>query len=310
LGIREKKILIPVNTFGATINAALMQGGKPVLVDTSSETLSPSLEQIKEVYEKHPDTEFLVLVHIGGVISPEIEEIKTFCDSNGITLIEDAAHAHGSTLNGKHAGSWGKVTTLSYFGTKVISSAGEGGMILTNDASIAKKAQIMRNHGMVGMEHVMWGINGRIPEVLALAGSLQTKALPEFLKVRQKVAQMFDENLTGNEIVEPFKVPDGGMSNFYKYVVLPKVEGFDRDLLKKFMKENHGVSLSGEVYEKLLHQHGFLQGKTEGGPFPQAEKFANEHFCLPIFNNMTFQEVKRVLDALNTELPNVLTKNV
>jgi dTDP-4-amino-4,6-dideoxygalactose transaminase len=309
LGIRDKKILIPVNTFGATINAALMQGGKPVLVDTSPETLSPSLDQIKAAVEKYSDIEFLVLVHIGGVITPEIEEIKTFCDEKGITLIEDAAHAHGSTFNGKHAGSWGKVATLSYFGTKVISSAGEGGMILTNDDEIAEKAQIMRNHGMKGMEHVMWGINGRLPEALALAGHLQTKALPEFLKVRQRVAQMFDKGLAENDFIEPFLVPEGVISNFYKYVVSPKLEGFDRALLKKLMKENHGVSLSGEVYEVLLHQHPFLQGKFEGGHFSQAEKFAKEHFCLPVFNNMTNKEVKRVLDALKTQLPNAFPKN-
>ncbi len=96
-----------------------------------------------------PDTRALVVVHIGGVITPRIRELRAICDAAGIPLIEDAAHAHGSTLDGRPAGSFGLAASFSFYPTKVITS-GEGGMIATDDDRIDAEARIYRDQGKAG----------------------------------------------------------------------------------------------------------------------------------------------------------------
>jgi dTDP-4-amino-4,6-dideoxygalactose transaminase len=245
-----------------------------------------------------PTTSAVVIVHIGGVISPAIEEIRSLLDERGVALIEDAAHAHGSTLDGRPAGSFGVAAAFSFYPTKVVTSA-EGGMIVTGDEHIADEAMVYRDQGKAGFhggEHVRSGYAWRLSELQAAVGLVQTERLEEFVARRRAVAAIYDEALAELAGITPQAVPAGCRSNYYKYVALLDV-GIDRAAVKTAMREQHHVQLSGEVYARPLHREPVFAGMTDGA-LPVAEDVCARHVCLPVHSDMRDTEVEQVVDGL------------
>src|SRR5207245_2928368 len=141
----------------------------------------------------------VVVVHIGGYVHPDIVRLREVCDQYHVPLVEDAAHAHGSTLNGQSAGSFGLAAASSFYPTKVITS-GEGGIITTNDAEIATKARIFHDQGKAEFGanyHVELGYNWRIPELTAVLGVRHLRALHGFLSLRRNIADVSNRGLEG-----------------------------------------------------------------------------------------------------------------
>lgn len=301
LGVREKEVLVPTNTFLATAVGVLFAGGRIRLVDTAPETFSVSLDELKRRFTK--DTVGVIAVHIGGIITPEIENIRAWCDEKGLWLVEDAAHAHGSEWQGKRAGTFGLVGAYSFFATKVMTS-GEGGMIVTDDEDLAKKMLLMRNHGKPDpwvSYHTHLGSNWRMSELNAILGLTQLKHLDEFIAWREKTAKLYTEWLQEMPELVPVLPPD--RSSWYKYIVLlPK--GIDRGTFKQKMKEQ-GVSLPGEVYEIPLHRQPVLKGMADG-EFPLADDVCSRHICLPLYYGMTEDEAKFVFNTLKNVFKEVV----
>ena len=165
----------------------------------------------------------MIVVHIGGIITPRITEIAEICQRAGIPLIEDAAHAHGATLNGKAAGSFGLAASFSFYPTKVMTS-GEGGMITTDDESLYREALIYRDQGKEGFTtnfHVRLGYNWRMSEPHAVIGLAQLKRLPEFIERRREIAAVYDAGLPKlGEHVHALPNARGVRSNYYKYIAM------------------------------------------------------------------------------------------
>ncbi|HTZ43860.1 MAG TPA: DegT/DnrJ/EryC1/StrS family aminotransferase [Jatrophihabitans sp.] len=301
LEIRGQEVVVPANTFAATAFAVLGAGGRPVFADVDPATLALSVETVAAAIT--PDTAAVVLVHIGGLISPEVQALRAFCDDRGITLIEDAAHAHGSTHAGRPAGSFGTAAAFSFYPTKVITS-GEGGMIVTADERLRDEALAYRDQGKAGFlgnRHVRLGYAWRLSELHAAVGLVQLRHLPEFLDVRRGIAERYTAGLRELGGLTPLLPPAGSTSNFYKYVVLPSGP-LDRAGLRAELRERHAVSLSGEVYEVPLHQQPVF-AEWAAGPLPVAEDVCARHFCLPLHSDMTDAEADRVLAALAEVLP-------
>ncbi len=295
-GVVGKEVVVPVNTFLATASAVWLAGGVPVLADIDPGTMSPALEHIQACVTSR--TVGVVLVHIGGVITPEIQRIANWCRESGLWLIEDCAHAHGSRLEGLHAGNFGIAGAFSFFATKVMTS-GEGGMIVTNDATLAGLARVMRDYGKPDpwtSYHVSMGANWRMNELEAAVGVVQLKRLNEFLRHRKHVAELYAELLEGSAV--KLLTPAGDCS-FYKVVaMLPP--GCDKKVVRAFMKKE-GVSLAGGVYDVPLHMQPVFEQKVEsvrGRSFPGADEFCERHLCLPVFYGMTDDEVRSVVKSL------------
>ena len=216
-------------------------------------------------------------------------------------LIEDAAHAHGSTLNGKKAGSFGIAAAFSFYPTKVITS-GEGGMITTNEEAIYQRSMVFRDQGKAGFYgnvHTELGYNWRMSEIHAAIGLSQFLRLDEFIADRRKVARIYDSRLAEISGLKSVPMPPETGSNYYKYVALLDKD-FDRSPLKKEMKEKYNIGLSGEVYELPCHLQPVLQnlyGHDEE-EFPVAEDMCRRHICLPVFARMTEEEANYVADCL------------
>ena len=300
LGVEGKEVLVPANTFFATAAAVLAAGARPRFVDCDPATLSVDPTAVEAAIG--PDTAGLVVVHIAGMVAPGVRDLQQLCDEHGIFLFEDAAHAHGSSLDGQAAGTFGRAASFSFYPTKVM-AGGEGGMILTDDEDLAQQARIYRDQGKAGFltnHHTHLGYNWRMSEPHAAIALSQLGRLDEFIAHRQQVAALYDQGLDGLTLT-PVIVPANARSNFYKYVAfLP--EGVDRAALKRTLREEHGVGLSGEVYELPLHRQPVFAPWAGEEPLPGAEEICARHVCLPVSAVMTQDQVDLVVAALASAL--------
>jgi dTDP-4-amino-4,6-dideoxygalactose transaminase len=240
----------------------------------------------------------VVLVHVGGLITPDADALSLACEERGITLVEDAAHAHGSTYDGRFAGSFSAAAAFSFYPTKVV-TCGEGGMILTGSAQLADEARIYRDQGKGSFganHHVRHGYAWRMSEQNAVTGLVHLRRLTEFIQRRREVAARYDEALADLDGLMPLREPSGCHGNVYKYIaVLPA--GADRARFKQEMARRHEVRLAGEVYDHPLHHQPVL-AQFAGPSLPVAEDMCARHICLPVHSDMRDDEIDQVLAAV------------
>ena len=305
-GVKGKEIIVPTNTFFATPAAVLHAGARVRFVDVDPQTFSIDVESFEQAIG--PETVGVIVVHIAGIVTPRMAEIQEICKQHGLWFLEDAAHAHGACYNGRMAGTFGRAASLSFFPTKVITSA-EGGMIATDDVKVYEEALIYRDQGKADSSsnfHTRLGYNWRTSEPHAIIGISQLARLQEFTVARSHIASIYDRGLKDIPGVQAFCVPEGCLSNYYKYIALLE-KGVDRSLLKKQLRERYQVGLSGEVYDVPCHQQPIFRPYS-AGEFPNAEDICRRHICLPIYSNMTDNEAEYVLFALKSALVEIPTQ--
>jgi perosamine synthetase len=296
LGVRGREVVVPANTFYATAAAVLQAGARPVFADVDAGTFA--LNATTTAAALTPRTAAVVAVHIGGLIPPQIDELRALCDERGIALVEDAAHAHGATFDGRFAGSFGAAAAFSFYPTKVVTS-GEGGMVLTFSEEIAQEARIYRDQGKGAFSanhHVRLGSAWRMSELHAATGLVHLRRMEEFIARRRAVAARYDKALADLDGLQPLAEPPGCRSNIYKYIALLPA-GLDRARFKSELAQRFQVKLSGEVYDLPLHRQPVL-AEYAGPPLPVAEELAARHVCLPVHSDMTDGEVDEVLAAV------------
>ena len=290
-------VVVPTNTFFATAAAVLHAGGRVRFADIGENSLCLSVETLRAALT--PATVGVIVVHIGGLVAPDIQEIADLCRERGIWLIEDAAHAQGSTAHGRQAGRFGRAAAFSFYPTKVMTS-GEGGMIVTDDTGLAEEARVYRDQGKAGFTanvHTRLGYNWRLSELHAILGASQLARMDEFIATRRRLARIYDTGLAKISGVHPVCVPDGFESNYYKYIaILPR--GSDRAAFKKRLRAEFEVFLSGEVYELPCHEQPVFASLANDEKLPIAEDLCRRHVCLPISAMMTDDQARHVLDSL------------
>lgn len=297
LAVKDREVLVPDNTFAATAMGVVLAGGRIRLVDVDRATFSVGLDGVQS--RCTADTAGVIVVHIGGIVTPEIGAIRRWCDERGLWLLEDCAHAHGSEWRGKRAGTFGRAGAYSFFATKVMTTA-EGGMIVTDDDTLAEEARLMRNHGKPEAWvswHIREGSNWRMSEINAIIGLAQLRRLDEFIAWREGIAGFYLREL--RSMPELTAVLPQDRSSWYKFIVLLP-PGVERVALKRRMRER-GVALSGEVYETPLHRQPIFAGAADG-EFRVADDVCQRHICLPLYHGMGTDEAKFVVDTLRESL--------
>src|SRR5579859_7470072 len=297
VGVAGRSVVVPANTFYATAAAVISAGARPVFADVDAATFALSPATLERALA--PDTAAVVLVHIAGLITPHADELRRLCHVRGLALIEDAAHAHGSTLNGRFAGSFGVGAAFSFYPTKVVTS-GEGGMILTSSAEAADEARIYRDQGKGSFganHHVRHGYAWRMSELSAAVGLVHLRRMRQFIERRRAVASAYDAGLAASGFLCPLAEPAGCMSNYYKYIALLP-PGTDRAWFKRQMADEHDIRLPGEVYDLPLHHQPVLADLAPAHSLPVAEDICERHVCLPVHSDMTDEEVGQVLEAV------------
>ena len=294
--VRYRTVLVPTNTFFATPAAVIPAGGRPRFVDADPATFAVNLDDIKA--RLTDDTAGVIVVHVAGLLTPEMHAIRDFCKGRGLFLLEDAAHAQGCSVDGQPAGTFGDAASFSFYPTKVMTSA-EGGMIVTDNQHIYEEALVYRDQGKGDFHanfHTRLGYNWRMSEPHAIIGRTQLKRLEEFIAARNRVARIYDEGLTDVPFVNALAPPAGCRSNYSKDLALldPAVE---RKALKRRLREGYGVGLSGEVYDTPCHAQPVFEA-FGGGEFPVAAAICARHVCLPVYATMSDEDARYVLASL------------
>jgi len=295
--LKGREVIVPTNTFVATPNSVIFAGGKPVFADIREDTLCINVEDVKKKISSK--TAGIIVVHIAGLICPQIEEIKEICLDNNLFLIEDAAHVHGATIGNKKAGSLGDAGCFSFYPTKVMTTS-EGGMITTDNKEIADSAYCMRSHGQnTDRQMVMLGHNWRMSEIAAIMGIHQLRVLENFVRKRNEIARQYERLLADLKNLSPFRTPANVRHSYYKYPT--KVSSkIDVDKLARNLKEKYGIE-TGNVYYPPCHLHPFYKKNyaTSEGQLPIAENVLKKVLCLPMHVGLTKADVEYVSNALH-----------
>jgi dTDP-4-amino-4,6-dideoxygalactose transaminase len=295
LNVSGKEVILPSNTFVASANAILNAGAIPVFADCCDDMCLDAEDAIKRIT---PRTAAIMQVHIGGIVSESTLNLQKVCRTRGIYLIEDAAQAHGSELNGIKAGRFGVAAGFSFFSTKVMTT-GEGGMVTTNDAAMAEKMKSLREFGKVKQDiyinyYTAMGYNWRLPEVASLMGIRQLSSLNEFVKRRQEIAETYDDAFADHPDIKIVEPPDKKSHNYFKYTIILK--NHDRAAVHKALEAND-IQPSGYIYELPLHkQPVFPEAKSLS--LLKTEFVCAHHLCLPIFYGMTDEQSRYVASTL------------
>jgi perosamine synthetase len=296
--VKDKEVIVPTNTFISTPNSVIFAGGKPVLADMREDTLCIDPDDVKR--KVTAKTAGVIVVHLAGLVCPQIGELKQFCEDNGLFLLEDASHAHGAMINGKKAGTIGDAGCFSLYPTKVMTSC-EGGMIISDNQELAEAARVIRNCGQTRQKEVVTlGHNWRLNEVVAIIGKSQLDKLDEFIGRRYRVARYYEEALNDISGVSLFRVPTNIRHSYYKYPIRLADE-IDRDKLAFLMKEK-GIE-TGSVYYPPCHlQPYYLEHYSHKGEFPVAENVLKQVLCLPMHANLNTDDLEYITESFVSSL--------
>jgi dTDP-4-amino-4,6-dideoxygalactose transaminase len=253
-GVRGETVLCPSNTFMATPLAAVSAGARVEFVDCNREDLCMSFADFEAKAERYRPRA-AVLVHIGGHLAFDSERIAAYCRSEGIFLIEDCAHAHGGSWNGRRAGVFGDCGVYSLYATKTIST-GEGGILVSRRPELVEYARAYRNYGKPS--YGVAGLNFRMSEFSAALGLIGVERLPEIVDWKSQVAARELDPRYPSRI----QLPDGMASGLYKYIVFDWLE-----------------RSTGRVYDEPCHR---IMGRSDVH-LPNTDWVAAHHSCVPLY---------------------------
>jgi len=312
IDVRNKVVICPSNTYMATPLAAIHAGAKVCFVDTDEHNMQLSIDSLKRILESTPNVACLIIVHIAGVISENIHDIIALCDSYGVKVLEDAAHAHGALFKGTRAGNFGFAGSFSFYPTKVMNTA-EGGMMVTRDRDIYESAISLREHGKLESGkniHIELGYNWRFSEINALLGLNELKNAEVKMAQRRHIAARYDSLLKNISGIKKLAIHSDLLPSYSKYIMF--LDGqLSRQTIKMLMKNTHGVECPGEVYSDPCHSQPVFQKypeyvvNTTGEDFKGTNKVCESHMCLPLYPGLTDGEIDYVVDSLKSVVANL-----
>lgn len=290
LGIKpgDEVITVP-NTFIATTEAISHIGAKPVFVDIKEDTynLNPDLIE-KAITEK---TKAIIAVHLYG--NPcDMDKINEIAKRNNLFVVEDACQAHGAEYKGKKVGALTDVAAFSFYPGKNLGAYGEGGAITTNNREIANKCKLLRAHGEYPKNtHSIIGFNERMHGIQGAVLNVKLKHLNAWNESRRKKAELYNQ-LLKDVLITP-KIDESNKHVFHLYVIRTK----EREKLHGFL-QSKGIE-TGIHYQKPIHlQEAYSFLNYSKGSFPVAEKVMEEIISLPIYPELTEEQIRYIVDKI------------
>lgn len=284
------EVITHANAFIADIEPIIALGATPVLVDKSADDYGPDLDQLRTAINKK--TKAILIVHLLGIPCQMDELIKISRDS-GVPIIEDASQAQGASINAKKVGSFGRISAFSLGPVKNLRAVGDAGAIVTDDNNLYEKIKQLAIHGQKSKYvHTIYGWNSRLDEIQAAWLLFGLKVLDERNKRRFEIYQRYKQAFE-NLPLTPMHAPTNGESVYHQGVFYTN----DRDAFKKYLSEmeiGHGM-----YYPDSLHtQEAWSNLNLPAGSFPRAEKYSKEHIALPVFAELTEEEIAYVISSV------------
>ena len=286
---RGDEVIVPSFSFAATANSVVLAGGVPVFADIDPRTFNLDPNHVESLITKK--TKAIMPVHLYGHIAA-MDEFQQLSSKYGVKIIEDAAQGHLASLNGRNAGEFGIVASFSFYPTKNM-TAGEGGMVVTDDAEVARMLRLLRNQGQeIRYQNEVVGFNTRMTDIHAAIGRVQLAKLPGWTKQRQANAAYLDANLKG--VVTPYLAPNTTHS-YHQYTIrIPGGSAEKRDAFMAGITER-GVGC-GVYYPTPIHK---LASFKLDLTLPETDLVVKECVSLPVHPSLTQSELETIVSVVN-----------
>lgn len=285
------EVIIPANTYIATAFAVSEVGAKVVLADCDAQTYN--VDPLAVAAAVTPRTRALLPVHFAGQAAA-MGQLLDVAGRNGLDVVEDAAQAHGTRYEGRACGSIGVLGCFSFYPGKNLGAYGDAGMVTTRRPEIAERIGLLRNYGQRRKyEHVLKGVNSRLDGLQAAFLSVKLRHLKRWNDARLAHANLYSARLegVGDLVIRP-RVP--WSTHIYHLFIL---ETSQRDALRNYLTER-GIE-TGIHYPKPIHLHEAYSDLGLGvGAFPEAERLARESLSLPMFPELTPEQIETVTSAI------------
>lgn len=290
LDLPEKsEVIVPSNTYIATILAILQAGHIPVLVEPKIETYNIDASRIEDAIT--PNTRAVMIVHLYGQPC-EMDKIQEICKKRNLHLIEDCAQAHGAKFKNQKVGSFG-IGAFSFYPTKNLGALGDAGGITTNSEEHSQYFKMIRNYGSKMKYHnEMVGYNSRLDETQAVFLNIKLKKLDEINKHKRKLAHVYFDNLDSSKFVLPHRDP-----NIFEVFHIFNIRNEKRDLLKEYLLKKE---VKTEVhYPVSPHRQNALKDVIKKYDYPISEEIHKTTLSLPISYFHTEEDVLKVCNIVN-----------
>jgi dTDP-4-amino-4,6-dideoxygalactose transaminase len=286
------EVITVSNTFIATVEAISFCGAKPVLVDINEQTYTLNPESIEQAIS--PRTKAVIPVHLYGQMA-DMDPIMEIARQHNIVVIEDACQAHGAEYKGKRAGSIGDAGCFSFYPGKNLGAFGEAGAIVTNNSDLDKKIRMFRDHGQQKKyHHTIIGWNARMDGLQAAILTVKLKHLPDWTEARRKNARTYNEFLSELDSIIIPKEMDYAKHVYHIYPIRIK----NRNALIDYLTEKE--VFTGIHYPVPIHLTKAYQSlEYTRGSLPVTEACADQLVSLPMFPELTHQQIEQVVSEIN-----------
>lgn len=283
------EVIVPSFTFAATGNSVALTGATPVFADIEPETFGLDPAAVEAAIT--PRTKAIMPVHLYGHPA-RMRELEAIAQKHGLEIYEDAAQAHGASLDDRPVGTWGRFAMFSLYPTKNMTS-GEGGMVACDSPELVRGVKLLRNQGMEKQyENEVVGFNARMTDIHAAIGRVQLTKVGRWTAARRQNAAYLDANL---ENVQTPIVAPGAVHVYHQYTIrVPH----DRDGFVRALRDEHGVG-SGVYYPIPNHRLPSLAPFAPGLDLPETERAAAEVVSLPVHPSLTSRDLERIVAAVN-----------
>lgn len=280
------EVIVPSHTFIATASPVKFLGATPVYVDIDPVTYTIDPAKLESAITKN--TKAIIPVHLYGHPA-DMDPIKELATKNCLTVIEDSCQAHAAEYKGQKTGSIGDLAVFSFFPSKNMTVAGDGGMVTTNNEELAQKISMLRDHGRTGKYiHEMLGLNQRLSEIPAAVGREQLKHLTEWTDSRRRAASTYSRLLDG--IVQTPTQAHWAKHVYHLYVIQTR----DRDSLGKYLKEQ-GI-ITGIHYPVPVHKQPCMESGDVR--LPVTEEFVDQILSLPMHPKLKNEQIEYVVEKI------------
>ena len=279
-------VLVPAHTFTATAAAVSFAGAKPVFVDVDPITWNIDVEKIEAAIT--PRTKAILPVHLYG-LPADMHMILGIAAKFNLVVVEDACQAHGAVYKGHRVGSLGNAAGFSFYPTKNLGACGDGGMVTTNDARVAETVRALRNCGQREKNvHELAPFNHRLDNLQAAILRVKLGYLDQWIASRHEWAMLYNKLLAGSDVILPVE-PPGYHHVFHLYVIRSK----QRNTLQAHLKDR-GIGTAIHYPNPVHLQPFYAKNGFTRGQFPIAEKICAEILSLPMYPEMTEEQVETV----------------
>jgi dTDP-4-amino-4,6-dideoxygalactose transaminase len=292
-------------TFFATASSIARVGAKPVFVDIDPVSYNLDAERIEAAIT--PRTKAIMPVHLFGQCV-EMDPLWRIATKHGIPIVEDACQAIGSEYQGRRAGVLGRVACFSFFPTKNLGGAGDGGLITTDDPELAKRMKHLRVHGDVGRyEHIEVGLNSRLDALQAAVLHVKLRSLDQWTESRQNNAARYRHLFEQAGLLDAVELPQElpHRRHIYNQYCIRVKDGRRNEVLSSLHAQKIGAAI---YYPKPLHiQPCFASLGNRPGDFPESERASEEILALPIFAELTAGQQETVVQGISRALGRTLS---